>query len=64
MRKLKRSDDKYWTGTRNFNNIQFIGDLEDYISTLCEEIEQLCIGGVINSVCKHNGKTPIIIFLN
>ncbi len=31
MRKPERSDEKYWTGTRNFNHIQYESDLEDYV---------------------------------
>jgi hypothetical protein len=34
MNKPKRTDDKYWTGTRNFDHLQFEGDLEEYIETL------------------------------
>jgi len=30
----KRSDDKYWTGTSNFNHIQYEMDLEDYIDDM------------------------------
>ena len=37
----KRSDNKYWTGTRNFNHIQYERDLEDYIIDLENEIHQL-----------------------
>jgi len=37
----KRSDNKYWTGTRNFNHLQYESDLEDYISDLEVENEQL-----------------------
>ena len=43
MNKPKRSDDKYWTGTRRFDDIQFISDLEDYIFSLEERIEALPI---------------------
>lgn len=43
MNKPKRSDDKYWTGTRDFDDIQFISDLEDYIFSLEERIEALTI---------------------
>ena len=48
MNKPKRSDDKYWTGTRNFDDIQFISDLEDYIFSLEEQIEALAIPRVSN----------------
>jgi len=41
MKKPKRSDDKYWTGTRNFDNIQYESDLEDYIIDLEAKGEQL-----------------------
>lgn len=37
----KRTDDKYWTGTRNFNHIQYESDLEDYIIDLENETQQL-----------------------
>ena len=37
----KRTDDKYWTGTRNFNHTQYESDLEDYIIDLENEIQQL-----------------------
>ena len=39
--KPKRSDDKYWTGTRNFNHIQYESDLEDYIIDLESELYEL-----------------------
>jgi len=41
MKQPKRSDDKYWTGTRNFDNAQFISDLEDFIYYLYERIAAL-----------------------
>jgi len=50
MRQPKRSDDKYWTGTRNFDEIQFISDLEDYIYSLEERIEALSIADVVKSL--------------
>lgn len=34
MSRPKRSDDKYWTGTRIFNHIQYESDLEDCIGEL------------------------------
>lgn len=37
----KRTDDKYWIGTRNFNHIQYESDLEDYIIDLENETQQL-----------------------
>ena len=37
----KRTDDKYWIGTRNFNHIQYESDLEDYIIDLENETKQL-----------------------
>lgn len=37
----KRTDDKYWTGTRDFNHIQYESDLEDYIIDLENETQQL-----------------------
>jgi len=30
----KRTDNKYWTGTRNFDHIQFEQDLEEYIDEI------------------------------
>ena len=44
----KRSDSKYWTGTKNFDHIRYESDLEDYISDLEDQNEQLhklSIGG-------------------
>ena len=41
MNKPKRSEDKYWGGTRNFNELQFISDLEDYIIYLEQQIEAI-----------------------
>lgn len=32
--KPKRSNDKYWKGTRDFDHIQYESDLEDYISDI------------------------------
>ena len=40
MKKPKRSDEKYWTGTREFNHIQFEEDLEEYIIDLEYKIIQ------------------------
>ena len=37
MNRPKRSEYKYWTGTRNFNHIQYETDLEDYIDELEEQ---------------------------
>ena len=34
MEKPKRSDEKYWTGTNQFDEIQFANDLEEYITEL------------------------------
>ena len=42
----RRIDDKYWTGTRNFDHIQYESDLEDYISDLEAENEQLKSSGI------------------
>lgn len=39
--KPKRSDDKYWIGTGNFNHIQYESDLEDYIIDLQNELYEL-----------------------
>ena len=41
MRQPKRSDDKYWTGTRIFHEEQFISDLQDHIDLLNERIYEL-----------------------
>jgi len=49
--KPKRTDDKYWTGTRNFNHIQFEMDLEDYISDLENKIV-----GLQNRLIKYKTK--------
>lgn len=51
----KRSDNKYWTGTRNFNHIQYESDLEDYISDLEVENEQLHKLGVVRPVSNVGG---------
>lgn len=48
MRQPKRSDDKYWTGTRIFHEEQFISDLQDHIDLLNERIEALSIANVSN----------------
>ena len=47
MRKPKRSDDKYWTGTKKFNHIQYESDLEDYIIDLEAESEQCILANVM-----------------
>lgn len=39
--KPKRSDDKYWSGTREFDHIQYESDLEDYITFLTLPVEGL-----------------------
>jgi len=39
MNRPKRSNDKYWQGTRNFDHIQFETDLEEYIDEL-EKVEE------------------------
>lgn len=53
----KRTDDKYWTGTRNFNHIQYESDLEDYIIDLENETQQLGKNDVVGQseqlVCDH-----------
>ena len=33
MSRPRRTDDKYWTGTRNFNHLKYEDDLEVYIDT-------------------------------
>ena len=43
MKQPKRSDDKYWTGTREFNEIQYAEDLEKYITVLEHHSEDLAI---------------------
>lgn len=37
----KRTDDKYWIGTRDFNHIRYERDLEDYIIDLENETQKL-----------------------
>ena len=37
----KRTNNKYWQGTRNFDHIAYESDLEDYIIHLENEIQQL-----------------------
>ena len=34
MTKPKRNNDKYWTGTNKFDEIEYADDLEEYISEL------------------------------
>jgi hypothetical protein len=34
MNKPKRTDDKYWIGTRRFLHLKYEEDLEDYITEL------------------------------
>ena len=34
------SDDKYWTGTKNFNETQYESDVSEYICGLEEEVEK------------------------
>ena len=43
MKQPKRSDNKYWTGTREFNEIQYAEDLEKYIMVLEHHSEDLAI---------------------
>jgi len=38
LNKPKRSENKYWTGTRNFDEIHYADDLEEYISELEEKL--------------------------
>lgn len=46
----KRTDDKYWKGTRDFNHIQYETDLEDYIIDLENEAQQLRKHAVMRNV--------------
>ena len=50
MRQPKRSDDKYWTGTRIFHEEQFISDLQDHIDDLNERNQALSIADVVKSL--------------
>lgn len=43
MKQPKRSDSKYWTGTRNFDEIQYAEDLEKYIRVIEHHREDLAI---------------------
>lgn len=43
MEQPRRSDDKYWTGTRTFNEIQYAEDLEKYINVLEHHSDDLAI---------------------
>lgn len=36
----KRTDDKYWIGTRDFNHLRYERDLEDYIFEVENKLEQ------------------------
>lgn len=61
----KRTDDKYWTGTRNFNHIQYESDLEDYIIDLENETQQLRKHAVVErseQLCDLDGKTVLVKF--
>ena len=67
----KRTDDKYWTGTRNFNHIQYESDLEDYIIDLENETQQLrkhdVVGRSEQFIChscgtNHSGKNDDQLF--
>lgn len=55
MRQPKRSDDKYWTGTRIFHEEQFISDLQDHIDLLNQRIEALSIADVSDLCCASCG---------
>ena len=52
----KRTDDKYWTGTRDFNHIQYESDLEDYIIVLENETQKLRIGAVMHLLYQELSK--------
>ena len=41
MYKPKRSDEKYWTGTNQFDEIQYANELEEYIFELEAELANL-----------------------
>lgn len=58
MNKPCRTDDKYWTGTKDFNHIQFETDLEEYIydSELNIELRFKEIETKLLSTIKGNGK--------
>lgn len=43
MEQPKRSDDKYWIGARDFNEIQYAEDLERYIRVLEHHSDDLAI---------------------
>lgn len=54
MEQPKRSNDKYWKGTRDFDHIQFEMDLEEHIRELEERMEAKVISSnplVIKSGC-------------
>lgn len=56
----KRTDDKYWIGTRDFNHIRYERDLEDYIIDLENETQQLRKHSVIGSFCECRTKKPML----
>lgn len=67
MKKPNRTEEKYWTGTRNFNHIQYESDLEDYISQLELQTKQLSKHDVSDSLpsteyCIEKAKAMIKIF--
>lgn len=55
----KRTDDKYWLDTKNFNHFQYESDLEDYIIDLennskSKAIPELSDEEIIKGLCgKH-----------
>jgi len=54
MEKPKRSDSKYWNGTRNFNDMKYDSDLDEYICELEEKVsnrlEKLVSKGAVQPV--------------
>ena len=53
----KRTEDKYWKGTRDFDHLQYEEDLEDYISDIIEEQMQ-----AKNIVVKPDVRGQLIAF--
>lgn len=63
MKKPKRIDDKYWTGTREFNHYAYEEDLENYIQDLesnfyLSKKSQKYLDEVIYSLDDGEGKIP------
>jgi hypothetical protein len=50
MKEPKRSDEKYWTGTNKFNEIEFADDLQGYISELEDKLCGISVEQIIKDI--------------